>query len=239
MNKWRVRKVLEQVRQGQRVELRLSKSSVAKAAGLACLAEQFGYEYVHAERVRDNKMLLVLAPDPSPQARARAAENWARYPNAADGVSLPPLVPAAFEVMTARINVDMSGAGDQIAMALVGVIATFGCAYCAVQASGDGLFLLVIGVLWVCFLVASAGGFLFLRRRHARAVALLQAAGFVPVTEERGRVRYRPGPAWQAGPYGQGPYGQGVYGQGPYGQGPYSQGPYGQGPYGNGPRPPQ
>ncbi|MFE4418232.1 hypothetical protein [Streptomyces sp. NPDC056817] len=233
--------MLEQVRRGQRVELRLSKSSVAKAAALACLAEQFGYEYVRAERVRDNKMLLVLASDPSPQAQARAAHNWGQYPNAGDGVSLPPLVPDAFELMKARITVDLTGAMDQIPMALVGVFATIGCGFCATQVRGDGFFLVVVGVLWVFFLAFSGIGFVVMRRRNARAVARLQAAGFVAVTEGSGRVRYRPpgaqgpGQDWQAGAYGQ----QGPYSQGPYGQSPYNQGPYGQGPYGNGPHHPR
>ncbi|MGW0952291.1 hypothetical protein [Streptomyces sp. NPDC002545] len=224
--------MLEQVRRGQRVELRLSKSSVAKAAGLACLAEQFGYEYVGAQRVRDNKMQLLLAPDPSPQARARAAQNWAQYPNAGDGVSLPPLVPDAFELMTARITFDLTDDRDRIPLALVGVFATIGCGFCAVQVRGDRLFLVVVGILWVFFLTFSGVGFVVMGRRHARAVARLQAAGFVAVTEEGGRLRYRPpgpqgaGQDWQGGPYGQGPYGQGPYGQGPYGQGPYGHGPY-------------
>ncbi|MFF4759117.1 hypothetical protein [Streptomyces sp. NPDC001292] len=201
------------------MELRLSRSSVAKAAGLACLAEQFGYEYVGAQRARDNKFQLLLAPDPSPQAQARAARNWAQYPNAGDGVSLPPLVPDAFELMTARITFDITGNRDQIPVALVGVFATIGCGYCAARFRGDEFFLVVVGVLWVFFLAFSGIGFVVMRRRNARATALLQAAGFVPVTEEGGRVRYRPpgaqppgGQPWQAGPYGQGPYGQGPYG---------------------------
>ncbi|WP_406502194.1 hypothetical protein [Streptomyces sp. NBC_00500] len=64
-------------------------------------------------------------------------------------------------------------------------------------------------------LVAVFGiGFVVTRKRDARFAARSQAAGFTPVTEEGGRVRYlspTPYASQIAGPYGQrvpGPYAQ-------------------------------
>jgi len=36
---------------------------------------------------------MLILPDPGPQAQARAAQNRAQFPQAGDGVSLPPVVP--------------------------------------------------------------------------------------------------------------------------------------------------
>ncbi|MCF2434453.1 hypothetical protein LV779_04560 [Streptomyces thinghirensis] len=49
------------------------------------------------------------SPTPARQARNRAAQNWAQYPNAGDGVPVPPLVPDAFELLKAPDQPRLTG----------------------------------------------------------------------------------------------------------------------------------
>ena len=92
--------------QGQAVQLTSPMASVKKLARLAFIAQQFGYEYADVRQGagRNNALTMLIVPDPGPQAQARAAQNWAQYPKAGDGVSLPPVVPDALELLKARIN---------------------------------------------------------------------------------------------------------------------------------------
>ena len=101
MSKRQMRSMLKSMAGGGPVELTSPLASVKKLARLAFVAQQFGYEYADAGHggSQGNALKLLIVPDPSPQARARAAQNWAQYPNAHDGSSLPPLVPDAFELL--------------------------------------------------------------------------------------------------------------------------------------------
>jgi hypothetical protein len=96
--------------------------------------------------------------------------------------------------------------------------------------SGD---FVVAGVLWLLFMAVFGIGLVVTRKRNVKFAARLQAAGFLPVTDENGRTRYLPPGAQlpgQGNPFAGGPYGQQA--PGPYGQqapGPYAQqapGPY-------------
>ena len=111
MSKRQMQKMLRLMASGEPVELTSPMASVKKLARLAFVAQQFGYEYIDVRQSggRNSALIMLIVPDPSPQARARAAQNWAQYPNAADGVSVPPLVPDAFELLKARINFDLTG----------------------------------------------------------------------------------------------------------------------------------
>jgi hypothetical protein len=235
MSKRQVQKMLRLMAGGEPVELASPMASVKKLARLAFIAQQFGYEYADVRRGggRNTSLVMLIVPDPSPQARARAGQNWAQYPNAGDGVSVPPLVPDAFELLKARINFDLTGKNAEKGMAYGAVGGTIGCVAVAVRAGGDDTAFVVAGVLWVVLMAALGIGFAVNRKRNAKFAALLQAAGFVPVTGEGGRVRYLPpgaqmpghgnpfgAPAVPAGPYGApaaGPYGAPVPGQAPAG----------------------
>ncbi|CAM5622979.1 hypothetical protein SVIOM342S_00299 [Streptomyces violaceorubidus] len=94
------------------------------------------------------------------------------------------------------------------------------------------------GIIWL-FLMAVLGiGFLVTRKRNAKFAARLQAAGFVPMADEAGRVRYLP-PGGQlpghGNPFGAAPggYGQpaGEYAPQPPQQQPYGGPPQAQQPY--------
>ncbi|WP_369246954.1 hypothetical protein [Streptomyces sp. R41] len=257
MSKRQIRKMFQLMAAGEAVQLTSPMASVKKLARLAFIAQQFGYEYADVRQGsgRNNALTMLIVPDPSPQAQARAAQNWAQYPQAGDGQSLPPVIPDALELLKARINFDLTGKNAEKRM-LYGVVGvTVGCVVLAVRTGGDSVAYTVAGVLWAVLMAVFGIGFVVTRKRNAKFAARLQAAGFVPVTEEGGRVRYLPPtpyaqqvagpgpypPQAQLGPYGQqqapGQYGQqqapGQYGQQPtpglYGQ-PQATTPYGQQP---------
>ncbi|MFD4505050.1 hypothetical protein [Streptomyces sp. NPDC058457] len=241
MSARQVRKMFQLMASGEPVELTNAWASVKKLARLAFVAQQFGYEYADARHTgsRNNVLKLLIVPDRSPQGRARAAQNWAQYPNAADGVSLPPLVPDAVELLKARIQFDLTGKNVEKRMLLGAGGITLGLVLAAARAGGSAGAFVVSGVVWVLLMAVMGLGFFVTRGRNAKFAQRLQAAGFVPVTDEGGRVRYLPPgtpmpmlvpmpmpmqpspmqqpqyqPQQQAGPYG--PYG-GQSGQGPYG----------------------
>ncbi|MFJ2906807.1 hypothetical protein [Streptomyces sp. NPDC087212] len=240
MSKRQIQKMLREMAGGQPVELTSPMSSVKKLSRLAFIAQQFGYEYVDARHTgaRNNVLKLVLVPDPGPQARARAAQNWAQYPNAADGVSLPPLVPDALELLKARIQFDLTGKNAQKRMGYGVLGVTVASLILALRTGGEAIDFAAAGVLWALCLVILGIGFLVTRARNTKFAARLQAAGFTPVQDETGRVRYLPpgaqlpgqqNPFATTGPYGQQPHQQPQAQQQPYPQ-PYSQqpGPYGR-----------
>ncbi|MGY4926072.1 hypothetical protein [Streptomyces sp. 900105755] len=267
MSARQVRKMFQLMASGEPVELTNAWASVKKLARLAFFAQQFGYEYADARHTgsRNNVLKLLIVPDHSPQGRARAAQNWAQYPNAADGVSLPPLVPDALELLKARIQFDLTGKNAEKRMLLGAGGITLGLVLAAARAGGSAGAFVVSGVVWVLLMAVMGLGFFVTRGRNAKFAQRLQTAGFVPVTGEGGRVRYlppgtpmpmpmptsmppsmpmpAPAPGQQAWPQQPpGPYGSG-YGQqppGPYAPGPYAPGPYAPGPYAPGPyAPPQ
>ncbi|MFG2571051.1 hypothetical protein [Streptomyces sp. NPDC048481] len=264
MSKRQVRSMLRAVAGGGPVELTSAMASVRKLARLACVAQEFGYEYVDVRHggSGNSALKMLIVPDPGPQARARAAQNWARYPNAHDGVSVPPPAPDAFALLKTRITFDLTGRSAERRMGYGVLGGTAGCAILGMRLGGTGDDFVVSFVVWVVLLAVCGIGFVVNRRRHAKAAARLRAAGFVAVTDADGQARYLT-PAMAAS-QGQNPYGTGLPSQtpaphvpggppGPYAQpasypqpGPYAQppqpGPYAQprpGPYGQQPYPQQ
>ncbi|MFF7328472.1 hypothetical protein [Streptomyces sp. NPDC008150] len=260
MNRRQVRTMLRLMEGGGPVTVTSSMASVRKLAELGFVAQQFGYEYADARAGggRSNALKMTIVPDPSPQAMARAAQNRAQYPDARDGVRLPPLVPDAVELLKVRIKFDLSRVTPQrTAGALLGL--TVGSALLAVRMGADAVSFTVMGCIWAALVIVLVASLPLNRRRGAKFGARLHAAGFRPVTEKDGRVRYLPpgtavpGQQVQTGPYG--PYGAPAAGpQGappvppqarpgapaaPYAPAPYPAGPapYAQppGPYGQQP----
>ncbi|MFD5951241.1 hypothetical protein ACFWAZ_36110 [Streptomyces collinus] len=235
MSKRQMQKMLRLMASGEPVELTSPMASVKKLARLAFVAQQFGYEYadVRQSSGRNGALTMLLLPDPSPQARARAGQNWAQYPDAADGVSVPPVVPDAFELLKARINFDLTGKNAEKRMGYGALGVSLGCVILGFRFGGESGDFVVAGVLWLLFMAVFGIGLVVTRKRNVKFAARLQAAGFLPVTDESGRTRYLPPGAQlpgQGNPFAGGPYGQQA--PGPYGQqapGPYAQqapGPY-------------
>ena len=262
MSKRQVQKMLRLMASGEPVELTSALASVKKLARLAFIAQQFGYEYVDVRQSagRNNALVMLIAPDPSPQARARAGQNWAQYPNAADGVSVPPLIPDAFELLKARINFDLTGKNAEKRMGYAAIGLTIGAVILGLRLGGDGAAWVAAFLTWAFFMAIVGIGFAVTRKRNAKFAARLQAAGFTPITDQGGRVRYLPPGAqvpgqhnpFASGPYGHqppaAPAGHGQQPPAPYAApapGPYSAprtpGPYGgvpqQQPYGQPPQP--
>lgn len=96
------------------------------------------------------------------------------------------------ELLKARINFDLTGKNAQQRM-LYGVLGvTVTCVVLAVRTGGDAVAFSVAGALWVLVMAVFGIGFVVTRKRNAKFAARLRAAGFTPVTEEGGRVRYLP-----------------------------------------------
>ena len=245
MSKRQVQKMLQLMAAGEPVELTTPMSSVKKLARLAFVAQQFGYEYADARQGgRNGQVKMFVVPDPGPQARSRAAQNWAQFPQAGDGVSLPPVVPDALELLKARINFDLTGKNAEKRMGYGAVGISVGAAILAYRLGGESADFVVAGIFWAVMMVVLGISFVVTRGRNAKFAARLRAAGFTPVTEADGRVRYLPPGAhpphqqYVSGPYGQqqptyapDPYGQQqpTYAPGPYAQQPpYAPGPYAQ-----------
>ncbi|MCP3771332.1 hypothetical protein [Streptomyces sp. MAR25Y5] len=252
MSKRQTRKMLRLMASGEPVELTSAMASVKKLARLAFIAQQFGYEYADVRQGggNDNQLKMLIVPDPDPQARARAAQNWAQYPNAGDGVSVPPLVPNAFELLKARINFDLTGKSAEKGLAIGALAATIGCGAMVVRFEGESSGLVIAGGVWLLLMAFLGVGLVVTRKRNAKFAARLQAAGFTPVADGTGRVRYLPPGRRIPGhgnPFGNGPYGAPVpgtpapasvpgYGHQPQQQPPM---PYAQpAPYGAPPQPP-
>ncbi|MCF2537121.1 hypothetical protein K6168_15830 [Streptomyces sp. FB2] len=228
MSKRQVQKMLRLIASGQPVELTSPMASVKKLAHLAFIAQQFGYEYLDVKQGgRNNALVMLIAPDPSPQARARAAQNWAQYPDAGDGVSVPPLVPDAHELLKARINFDLTGRHVEKRLYWAAAGITGGFFFSALKADIEGDSALFTTLTWVGLMALLAVGVVVTRKRNAKFAARLTAAGFTPVRDETGRLRYLP--ASGSGPYGRqapaaAPGVPGGYGQ----QAPVAPGGYGQ-----------
>ncbi|WP_329410480.1 hypothetical protein OG802_13735 [Streptomyces sp. NBC_00704] len=229
MSKRQVRSMLRSVAGGGPVELTSPMASVKKLARLACVAQQFGYEYVDVRHggSRNSALKMLIVPDPSPQARARAAQNWARYPNAHDGVSVPPPAPDAFALLKTRITFDLTGRSAERRMGYGVLGGTAGCAILGLRLGGTSDDFVVSFVVWVALMAVCGIGFVVNRRRHAGAAARLRAAGFVAVTDADGQARYLT-PAMAAS-QGQNPYGTGLPSQAPATHAPAGPpGPYAQ-----------
>ncbi|MEU2271720.1 hypothetical protein ABZ568_35915 [Streptomyces olindensis] len=240
MSKRQTQKMLRLMASGEPVELTSPMASVKKLARLAFVAQQFGYEYADVRQSgRNGALTMLILPDLSPQARARAAQNRAQYPNAGDGVSLPPVVPDAFELLKARINFDLTGRHAEKRMWFGALGVTVGCVVLAFRFGGESSDFVVAGVVWLLLMAVFGVGLLVTRKRNAKFAARLQASGFLPVTDENGRTRYlppgTPGLYAQPMPYPARPT------PGPYGAQPAPGSPYPAqpppGPYGAQPAP--
>ena len=232
MSKRQTRKMLQLMAGGEPVELTSAMASVKKLARLAFTAQQFGYEYADVRQGGGNnsQLKMLIVPDHSPQARARAAQNWAQYPNAHDGVSLPPLVPDAFELLKARINFDLTGKSAEKRMGYGALGVSIGCVVLAYRLGGTSDDFVISAVIWLVLMAVFGVGLVVTRKRNAKFAARLHAAGFAPVADETGRVRYLPPggqmPGQHGNPFGAGPYGA----QGPGMPAPAAPAPYGQPP---------
>ncbi|MFF6812044.1 hypothetical protein ACFZAG_19425 [Streptomyces sp. NPDC012403] len=212
MSKRQTRKMLRLMASGEPVELTSAMASVKKLARLAFVAQQFGYEYADVRQGGGNnsQLKMLIVPDHSPQARARAAQNWAQCPNAGDGVSVPPLVPDAFELLKARINFDLTGKSAEKRMGYGALGVSIGCVVLAYRFGGTSDDFVIAAVIWLALMAVFGIGFVVTRKRNAKFAARLRAAGFAPVADETGRVRYLPPSGQMPGhgnPFGVGPYG--------------------------------
>jgi hypothetical protein len=252
MSKRQVQKMFQLMASGEPVELTSAMASVKKLARLAFIAQRFGYEYADVRQSggQNNALKMLIVPDPSPQAQQRAAQNWAQFPQAASGGALPPFVPDALELLKARINFDLTGKSAEKRMGLGALGLSIGMAIGVVRASGSAVTWVIAS--WAGLMAILGIGFVVTRKRNAKFAARLQAAGFAPVTDETGRVRYLPpggqlpghgnpfgtpmaGPyapgAPMAGPYPPGAPMPGSLNPGPYAPGAPMPGPYTPGPY--------
>ncbi|MFE0552412.1 hypothetical protein ACFW3A_23565 [Streptomyces pilosus] len=204
------RKMLRLMASGEPVELTSAMASVQKLARLAFTAQQFGYEYADVRQggANNSRLTMLIVPDHGPQARARAAQNWAQYPNAGD-VSVPPPVPDALELLKARINFDLTGKSAEKRMGYAAVGATLGCAVIAFRLGGASEHIVVAAVIWLLLMAVLGLGLVVTRGRNAKFAARLLAAGFAPVTDRTGRIRYLPpgGLPGHGNPFAAGPYG--------------------------------
>ncbi|MER6998715.1 hypothetical protein [Streptomyces sp. NPDC000410] len=163
---------------------------------LALVAEQFGYVYMDLHmNIEGRYFTMLLLPDRSEHARARAAANWARYPHAADGRSLPPDEPEARELLKARMCTDLGrqySTRHRVVIALVPALtATLGLWFefgpenrtAALVLAGSSLFLFSALILL---------GIAYSRRGSTKYTRQLEAAGFTAVTDRNGRRRYYP-----------------------------------------------
>lgn len=196
MSKRHVQKMLRQMASGEPVEVAPAMASMKKLARLAFIAEQFGYEYADIWQgggPQGNGYVMLIVPDPRPQARARAAQNWAQYPNASDGVALPPVVPEAIELLKARITFDITARySDKQRMVLAGVGTVPLAVLLGFTLSAGTTAVVLAGIVWAGLIALVPVGLVVNRRFRAKYAALLQAAGFTLVTDQNGRPRYVP-----------------------------------------------
>ncbi|MEV1066231.1 hypothetical protein [Streptomyces sp. NPDC050263] len=196
MSKRQVRKMLRQMASGEPVRVTSAMASMKKLTRLAFIAQQFGYEYADVTQgggPQGNGYVMLIVPDPGPQARARAEQNRARYPNAADGGALPPFVPEALDLLKARMAFDLSTRyTEKQLIAIGGTGFTVMAAAFAFRFAAHTTALVVAGVVWAVLMALMPVGLVVGRRYRAKNAALLEAAGFTSVTDLAGRLRYVP-----------------------------------------------
>ncbi|MEV2195741.1 hypothetical protein AB0I02_32935 [Streptomyces phaeochromogenes] len=246
MSNRQVQKMFRLMASGEAVEVASPMASVKKLARLAFVAQQFGYEYADVRQGggHNGGLKMLIVPDPGPHARQRAAQNWAQFPQAASGGPLPPFVPDALELLKARINFDLTGKSAEKRMLYGALGGTIGCVVLALRTGGDGVAFAGSAIVWALLLGVLGIGFAVTRKRNAKFAARLRAAGFTPVTDETGRVRYLPqgaqlpgqanpfanpfaggGTPGAADPYAPQPGAGGLYAPQPTAA-PYAPGPY-------------
>ncbi|MEV7732172.1 hypothetical protein AB0O75_08725 [Streptomyces sp. NPDC088921] len=164
-----------------------------RLARLAFIAEQFGYEYADLQMNSDNKLVLFIAPDLSLEGRQRAAENRALYPGAGEGVALPPFVPDAIDLLKARMVVDSgSQYSDKLRVGILIFFLTVSAAAICFRLRTDTDAVIIVGIVWAALMALLPPLLAYSRRYRAKYATQLQAAGFTPVTDGSGRLRYVP-----------------------------------------------
>ncbi|WP_329404899.1 hypothetical protein [Streptomyces melanogenes] len=163
---------------------------------LALVAEQFGYIYMDLHMNSEERYFtMLLLPDHSGHARARAAANWARYPHAADGRSLPPDEPEVRELLKARMLTDLGrqySTRHRAVLALVpALLATLELWNEFGPENRTAGIVLASGSL-VLFSALVLLGIAYARRDSTKYTRKLEAAGFTAVTDRNGRRRYYP-----------------------------------------------
>lgn len=138
---------------------------------------------------------MLLLPDRSERARVRAAANWARYPHAADGRSLPPDEPEARELVKARMTTDLVRQYSLRHRAVIAIVpaltATLGLWFeFGLQNRTVGLVLAGSSLFFFSALILL--GIAYTRRGPTKCIRQLEAAGFTAVTDRNGRRRYYP-----------------------------------------------
>ncbi|MBC9731204.1 hypothetical protein [Streptomyces sp. TRM68367] len=181
---------------GKPVEVKPAMSTMKNLTRLVFTAQQFGYEYADIWQgggPQGNGLVILIVPDPSPQSRARAAQNWAQYPNASDGGALPPLVPEAVELLKARITFDITAMYTNKQLILLSGFAAVPLAVPIGFALSAGTTAIVLaGTVWAALMALLPVGFAVNRHYRTKYAALLLAAGYTPMTDQNGRLRYVP-----------------------------------------------
>lgn len=193
MSKKHVRKMLRKMAGGEPVQIVISMTTWKGLARLAFIAEQFGYTYADLQMTGDNKFALFIVPDLSPQGRQRAAQNRARYPDASDGVALPPDVPDAIDLLKARMVVDSgSQHTDKLRMGMLVFFLTTSAAAIGFRLRADTAAAVIVVIVWAALMALLPVLLAYSRRYRAKYTSQLRAAGFTPVTDRNGRLRYVP-----------------------------------------------
>ncbi|MEV0598882.1 hypothetical protein AB0I82_06195 [Streptomyces sp. NPDC050315] len=189
MSTGQVRTMVSLMAQGAPVEVTSRWGTASKLARLAHLGEQFGYQYADAGYVNRGTQLLMV-PDPQPQARQRAQQAWAQFPQAASGGPVPPLPALAPELLKAQVDFDLSGRHNEKRRLLAIIPITVIVLIQLMRDGGDSaVFWVPFWALAVCLAV---GMVFYTRKRHATYEAQLQQAGYVQVLDPTGRVHYFP-----------------------------------------------
>lgn len=196
MRKKRVRELLQSMASGEPVTLRLSAFTFKSMSQLALVAEQFGYVYMDLHMSSEGQhFTMLLLPDRSEHAQARAAANWARYPHAADGHSLPPDEPEVRELLKARMLTDLkrqySTRRRAVILLIPALTATVGL-WSEFGAENRTFGFVIAGSAFCVFSALILLGIAYTRRDSTKYTRRLEAAGFTAVTDRNGRRRYYP-----------------------------------------------
>jgi len=191
--------MLREMASGEPVQMTVFAWSWKRLARLAFIAEQFGYEYADLQMTNDNKFALFIVPDLSPEGGQRAAQNRARYPDAGEGVALPPVVPEAIGLLKARMVVDTGiQHSDKLRMGIMIFFLTVSAASICFKLradtadTADTAAIVIVCIVWAALMALLPLLLVYSRRYRAKYATQLQAAGFTPVTDRNGRLRYVP-----------------------------------------------
>ncbi|MFE2044865.1 hypothetical protein ACFXAZ_28915 [Streptomyces sp. NPDC059477] len=191
MRKRLVRKMFREMAGGRTVFLRMRMVTYATMARLAFYAEQFGYRYADASY--DQEFLLILVPDSSAEGQARAAANWARYPQAASGGELPALVDKDIRLFRMRIDWDMYKQYSPWQRSLYILLGLTPLCAIYIYAFRDNVAVVAgVGGFWVLTVGLGVFGLVWTPRLWARREERMRAAGLMGVTDAQGRLRYVP-----------------------------------------------